>query len=73
MKNNFTQKEVILSVFNYLPDNFDGIELVQKVRVILMRPKMYPETILRILRKLRQQNKINYICNNKGLSKYVKL
>lgn len=64
----------ILNVWNEMPeDSFKGIELVNKVKRKMNTPNRYADTILRSMRKLREDNKINFKVLDKDKSVYVKL
>jgi len=52
---------------------FYGIVLADYVKERLGRKDMYPDTVLRYLRTLRQDGTVNFSVENKKESKYVKL
>ncbi len=52
--------DVILKVFEKLPDRFFGWQLAGKVKRIIDRPHMYDDTVLRRLRKLKTKGLLSY-------------
>ena len=54
-------------------ETFYGIVVSEYVKERLGKRDMYPDTVLRYLRTLRQRGEVRYITLNKSESKYVKL
>jgi len=52
---------------------FSGLEFTNEVKKIMGTPNRYPDTIIRSMRKLRQDNKINYAIVDNKKSIYMKV
>jgi len=61
-----------LIAFKKMPDKFSGLRLAKRVQRMTGRKELYPATVLRKLRLLREQGKINFECTNKLRSLYRK-
>jgi hypothetical protein len=68
-----TNKKIILNAYNSMPLGFYGIKLINKVTAKIGKPYRYGDTVLRVLRQLRNEGIINYICLNKQDSFYKKI
>ena len=68
-----TIREALMSVYDRLPYNeFNGMFIITRVRRILNKPYMYGDSILRELRRLRQEGIINYSVVSGKKSKFKK-
>lgn len=65
--------KIVEKVYNKLPELFNIYELIVKVRDYPERNFAIDSTITRLLRELRNDNKINYKVLNKYSGKYKKL
>ena len=54
-------------------ETFYGIVLADYVKERIGKRDMYPDTVLRYLRTMRQEGKVNFAVENKKESKYVKI
>lgn len=65
-------KKTILNNWGYLPHIFRSEKLISLVErdISFM---VYPDTILRYMRHLKQEGKINYQCTNRKERHYIKL
>ena len=68
-----TVREATLLAFNQLRDTFPVLQLVRGVRHITGREYLMDGTILRRLRELRDDRKLNYEVMDRQLSRYRKL
>lgn len=68
-----TLKKAVITTFRNLPiGTFSGAEFLDSVRAISGLYTVFDDTILRKLRKLRQQGLIHYHCVNVKNSIYYK-
>jgi hypothetical protein len=65
--------DAVLQVYDQMDTTFHGVILIERVRVIIGRFLCYDGSILRDLRRLREDGKINYRVKNTELSIYEKL
>lgn len=65
-------KKAVEIVFNRMPNTFHGLKFVQLVREQAGRPYVYDATVMRQLRKLREEGKLDYEVINNHTSKYKK-
>ena len=65
-------RDAVLIAYEKADDIFSGEDIIQWVRNYVERPKLYQDTILWHLRKLRQTGIIKYTCEVKKLSVYEK-
>ena len=76
MKNQTTHsrsKLTILDVFDYMPNEFKSIDLIRQTKTILGHNSILDGSILRILRTLSSEKKVNYVCKKRYTGKYIKL
>lgn len=64
--------ENVLKVYENMPDEFDGLNLLKQVRELSGRMYVYDSTVLRYLRELREKGKINYSIVDRKRSRYKK-
>ena len=73
-KSSPTIKQAVLQEFKMLPDNFRGHDLIKEVRIVTGRKYVYGDSVLRKLRVLKAEGKINYeLAGPKDESLYKKL
>ena len=73
-KSNPTIKKAVLQEFSLLPENFRGHDLIKVVKLITGRKYVYGDSVLRKLRVLRSEGKVNYeLAGAKDESLYHKL
>lgn len=73
-QDNSTIEKCVLNLWENLPDGqFSGFEFTNEVKRVMNTPNRYADTILRAMRKLRQENLINYIVVNDKKSMYAKV
>lgn len=73
-QDNSTIEKCVLNLWENLEDGqFSGLEFTNEVKRLMNTPNRYPDTILRSMRKLRQDNLINYIVVNDKKSLYAKV
>ena len=73
-KSNPTIKRAVLQVFPNLASNFRGHDLIKEVRIVTGRKHVYGDSVLRKLRVLKAEGKINYeLAGPKDESLYKKL
>ncbi len=73
-EDNSTIEKCVLNLWEKLDwGEFSGFEFTNEVKKVMNTPNRYPDTILRSMRKLRQENKINYIVINDKKSLYAKV
>ena len=73
-KSNPTIKQAVLQEFKMLPDKFRGHDLIKEVRIVTGRKYVYGDSVLRKLRVLKAEGKINYeLADAKCESLYKKL
>ena len=65
--------ECVKKVYENMPDEFDGLNLLKQVRELSGRMYVYDSTVLRYLRELREKGKINYSIVDRKRSRYKKL
>jgi len=63
----------ILQIWESLPKSFKSEELVTRIWLIFKSEYLYPDTVLRYMRELKQQGKINYVCENRKSRVYLKI
>jgi hypothetical protein len=69
-----TIKESVLQEFRFMPSTFRGYDLIRIVKVVTGRKYVYGDTVLRKLRKLKAEGKVNYeLSSEKSESLYHKL
>jgi hypothetical protein len=56
-----------------MPVRFSAIHLHKLVGMMIGRPEVFPDTILRKLRELKQEGKINFKNVDKARSLYMKI
>lgn len=66
-------QKATLKAFQKMPDIFNTSDLISTVRSDLNRPFVYDSTILRKLRILRSENRLNYKCIDNKKSIYKKI
>ena len=64
---------IIKNVYTNAPEIFTGVLIIKKVRATLNREFIFDSTIFRILRKLRSNGTINYVCIDSNKSIFKKL
>ena len=64
---------IIKNVYTNAPEIFTGILIIKKVRATLNRKFIFDSTIFRILRRLRSNGAINYVCIDSNKSIFKKL
>jgi len=64
--------ECVKKVYENMPDEFDGLNLLKQVRELSGRMYVYDSTVLRYLRELREKGKINYSIVDRKRSRYKK-
>jgi len=65
--------KIVKDVYDMMNNEFDSITLIRIVRYKSLRPDLYDGTILRELRQLREDGKINFTVIDRRKSKYKKL
>jgi hypothetical protein len=65
-------KRYVEEVYNKMPNEFYGLDFLRKVRERSGRFYVFDDTILRYLRELREEGKINYKVIDQKRSKYKK-
>ena len=69
-----TTKEAVLTVWQSMKTGkFTGISFIKEVKELLNKPLIYDDTVMRNLRRLRTDNKLNYKVDNIKKSIYNKL
>ena len=68
-----TVKEAAIKAYNEMPEQFSGLQLVQKARLLCGRPYAYEDTFFRSLRDYRLAGDINYECTDHVNSQYKKV
>ena len=58
--------------FSNMPHKFGGVDIHRQVARLTLRPSVYPDTVLRCLRELRQRGLIRFVCVNNRDSIYQK-
>ena len=66
-------KEWIMIFWNDLPTEFYSLGLINKIRIHTDRPQVFDGSILRKMRELKQEGKIDFDCINRKESKYRKI
>lgn len=64
--------ECVKKVYENMPDEFDGLNLLKQVRELSGRMYVYDSTILRYLRYLKEKGTIDYTVLDRKRSKYKK-
>jgi len=73
-KSTSTIKAAVLQEFKMLPDNFRGHDLIKTVKIVTGRKYVYGDSVLRKLRVLKAEGKVNYeLADAKCESLYKKL
>ena len=73
-KSNPTIKQCVLHEFELLPETFRGHDLIRIVKLVTGRKYVYGDSVLRKLRVLKAQGKVNYeLAGPKDESIYRKL
>ena len=67
-------QSAVEEVFNSMPRfrRFSTIGLTSTVARMICRPQVFPDTILRKLRLLREDGKADFVCIDRGKSIYEK-
>jgi hypothetical protein len=68
-------RSAVEEVFNSMPKyhKFSTLGLTAIVARMICRPSVFPDTILRKARELRDEGKVEFTCIDKGKSLYKKL
>jgi hypothetical protein len=68
-------RSAVESVLGSMPkfQKFSTLGLTATVARMICRPSVFPDTVLRKCRELRDEGKIDFICIDKGKSLYKKL
>jgi Fe2+ or Zn2+ uptake regulation protein len=72
-KGRVTVIQAVKSAFLRMPEYFSGYDIHRQAARELMRPSVYPDTVFRIMRMLRERGQINFKCVDQVNSKYQKL
>jgi len=70
---NVTVKQATEVLYRDMSQEFSGLDLIKRVRWALSRPDVYNDTVLRKMRKLKAEGKINFRCIDYPRSLYEKL
>jgi len=62
IKGRISVLEATMIAYNKMPVTFNGIDLHRMAARELMRPSVYPDTVLRHMRLLSKRGKIHYEC-----------
>jgi hypothetical protein len=69
-----TIKQAVFQEYKMLPDKFRGHDLIKEVRIVTGRKYVYGDSVLRKLRVLKAEGKVNYeLAAEKRESLYHKL
>ena len=66
-------RSAVEEIYPILPMRFYAIHLSKLVGRKIGRPEVYPDTVLRKCRELKEEGKINFKCVNKLNSQYLKI
>jgi hypothetical protein len=58
--------------FQKMPQRFSGLDIHRQAARLMLRPSVYPDTVLRCLRLLRKRGKAQFYCVNYVDSIYQK-
>jgi hypothetical protein len=72
-KGRVTVMEATMTAFSKMPKKFSGLDLHRIAAREMMRPSVYPDTILRCMRLLHKRKLIKYVCTDYVNSMYMKI
>ena len=72
LKGRISVLEATEQAFNKMPHKFSGLDLHRQAARLMMRPSVYPDTVLRSLRLLRKRGRVQFFCLNYVDSIYQK-
>jgi hypothetical protein len=72
IKGNMSVLKAAEKAYSDMPTHFSGLELHKRAALYMGRPSVYPDTVLRALRELRQDGKIDFTCTDHTDSIYQK-
>jgi hypothetical protein len=71
-KGRVTILEATMTAFQRMPEKFSGLDLHRQAAREMMRPSVYPDSVLRCLRLLKKRKQIQFYCLDQVNSIYCK-
>ena len=65
--------KTIMDIWPTMAPTFKSEELVTRIWIVFKSEYLYPDTVLRYMRELKSDGKINYICKNRKSRIYLKI